>query len=88
MRTKKPSGKSGLISCAGVVRLLTHALMGAAMGLALALTVIRINPAIAMLLDHGGNSAALVFAGIVVTTFTIGAALTGAVFILTEDREY
>jgi len=84
MRAKK---SPGLISPTGVIRLLTHALMGAALGLAFGLTLILLNPTVATLLEHGGSSAVFVFVIAIVTTFSIGAALTGAVFILTEDND-
>jgi hypothetical protein len=55
MRTKKPSG---LISSAGAVRLMSHAMMGAALGLVFGLILTLANPpvAVATLLDHGGSS--------------------------------
>ena len=84
MRTRK---SSDLISPAGLIKLMTHAMMGAALGLAFSLTLILSNPAVASLLDHGGSQAAMVVALTLVTTFTIGATLTGAVFILVEDKQ-
>jgi hypothetical protein len=66
---------------------MTHAMMGAALGLAFTLALILANPAIAELLNHGGRAAAFVLVGTMVTTFAIGAALTGVVFILNEDKE-
>jgi len=38
------------------------------------------------LVDHGGRQAITVFVGTLVLMFGIGATLTGAVFIMTEDR--
>ncbi|WP_339027992.1 hypothetical protein WI604_24175 [Bradyrhizobium symbiodeficiens] len=84
MRAKK---SSDLISPAGLIKLMTHALMGAALGLTFSLTLILSNPAVASLLHHGGSQAAFVFALTLVTTFAIGATLTGAVFILMEDKK-
>jgi hypothetical protein len=46
------------------------------------------NPAVANLLNHGGSPAILVFVLTLVTTFAIGATLTGVVFILAEDKEF
>ncbi|WFU79361.1 hypothetical protein QA645_33435 [Bradyrhizobium sp. CIAT3101] len=66
---------------------MTHAMMGAALGLVFTLALILANPAVAGLLNHGGHAAAFVFVGTMVTTFAIGAALTGVVFILNEDKE-
>ena len=83
MRAKK---SPGLISPTGIIRLMTHAMMGAALGLAFALALILSNPAVANLLSHGGDSAAVVLVATLVTTFAIGATLTGIVFIITEDK--
>ena len=84
MRAKK---SSDLISPTGLIKLMTHAMMGAALGLAFSLALILSNPAVASLLNHGGSQAAMVFALTLVTTFAIGATLTGAVFILTEENQ-
>ena len=84
MRTKK---SSELISASGLIRLMTHAMMGAALGLTFSLTLVLSNPAVANLLNNGGSQAAMVFALTLVTTFAIGATLTGAVFILVEDKQ-
>ncbi|GMP07438.1 MULTISPECIES: hypothetical protein [Bradyrhizobium] len=84
MRAKK---SSDVISPAGLIKLMTHAMMGAALGLAFSLMLILSNPAVASLLDHGGSQAAIVFALTLVTTFAIGATLTGAVFIIVEDKK-
>jgi hypothetical protein len=83
MRAKK----SRLISPTGVIKLMTHAMMGAALGLAFTLALILANPAVAELLNHGGNRAVFVFVVTLVTTFSVGAALTGVVFILNEGKE-
>jgi len=86
MRTRKKP--SGLLSAAGVIKVVAHATMGVAMGLALALVLILVKPAsMTDLLEQGGRSAIYTFVGMLVTTFAIGAALTGAVFILTEDND-
>lgn len=84
MRVKK---SPGLISPTGVIKLLTHATMGAALGLAFSLALILSNPAVAKLLNDGGRQAVVVFALTLVTTFAIGATLTGLVFILAEDKQ-
>jgi hypothetical protein len=84
MRTKK---RTGLASPSGLLRLANHAAMGVAMGLTFALMLVLINPAgIATLIEHGGMQAVAVFVGTLMLTFGIGATLTGAVFILTEDQ--
>jgi hypothetical protein len=88
MRAKKsPKKLPKLISPGGAIKLMTHAMMGAALGLAFTLALILANPAVAELLNHGGSGAASVFVVTLVTTFAIGAALTGIVFILNEDKE-
>ncbi len=84
MRTKK---SSDLISATGLVKLMSHAMMGAALGLAFSLALILCNPAVASLLNHGGGQTATIFALTLVTTFAIGATLTGVVFILSEDKQ-
>ena len=56
------------------------------MGLGFALMLVLIDPAgIATLIADGGNQATAVFVATLVLTFAIGATLSGAVFILTED---
>ena len=84
MRTKK---SSDLISPTGLIKLMTHAMMGAALGLAFSLVLILSNPAVANLLSHGGSQAVIVFVLTLVTTFAIGATLTGVVFILEENKQ-
>ncbi|MBR0970509.1 hypothetical protein [Bradyrhizobium japonicum] len=84
MRAKK---SSDLISPTGLIKLMTHALMGAALGLVFGLALILSNPAVANLLSNGGTQAVVVFALTLVTTFAIGATLTGAVFILVENKQ-
>ncbi|MEK9279058.1 MULTISPECIES: hypothetical protein [unclassified Bradyrhizobium] len=86
MRTKKKP--SGLISPTGAIKVMTHAMMGAALGLLFGLILILANPAVATLLNNGGSPAIFGFVITLVTTFAIGAALTGAVFILVEDKEF
>ncbi len=84
MRTKQ---RTGLASPSGLLRLANHTAMGVAMGLAFALMLVLINPAgVVTLIEHSGRQAVAVFVGTLVLTFGIGATLTGAVFILTEDN--
>jgi hypothetical protein len=83
MRTKKPAG---LASPSGLLRLLSHAAMGVAMGLGFALLLILVNPSgIAILVEHGGTHALIVMVGTLVLTFGIGATVTGVVFVIMED---
>lgn len=83
MRTKKPAG---LVSPSGLLRLLSHAAMGVAMGLAFALFLIFANPSgIAKLVEHGGTHALTVLVGTLALTFGIGATLTGVLFVTMED---
>ena len=85
MHTKRPSG---LITPSGLLKLVGHAAMGVAMGLAFALILILVDPSgIATLIDHGGSQGTTVFVGTLVLTFGIGATLTGVVFIMTENNE-
>ena len=84
MQTRK---RRGLARPLGPTRLVGHAAMGVAMGLAFALLLILVDPAgVATLIAHGGEQAIAVCVGTIVLTFGIGATLTGAIFILTEDR--
>ncbi|MBC9878548.1 hypothetical protein G8O24_14485 [Bradyrhizobium sp. INPA01-394B] len=88
MRAKKsPNKLPSLVSPTGFIKLMTQAMMGAALGLIFTLALLLANPAVAELLNHGGSGAAFVFVGTMVTTFAIGAALTGVVFILDADKE-
>jgi hypothetical protein len=83
VRTRK---SSGLLSPSGLLKLVSHAAMGVAMGLALALVLIVADPSgIANLIALGGGQGSAVFAGTLVLMFGIGATLTGVVFIMTED---
>ena len=62
MRAKKSSKKShSLISPTGLIKLMTHAMMGAALGLAFGLALILSNPAVANLLNRGGSPAVFIF---------------------------
>ena len=84
MRVKK---SLGVISLTGVIRLVTHAMMGVALGLAFGLALVLTNPAVTNLVHDGGGSAVIVFLLTLVMTFAIGATLTGVIFILAEDKE-
>jgi hypothetical protein len=83
MRTRK---SSGLASTSGAITLMIQAMMGAALGLTFGLALVLINPGVAALLRDGGSSAIFVFIVTLVTTFAIGATLTGAVFVLIDDK--
>ena len=82
----RPKKSPELISACGLFKLMTHAMMGAALGLTFSLTLVLSNPAVANLLNNGGSQAAVVVTLTLVTTFAIGATLTGIVFILAEDK--
>ncbi len=84
MRARK---SSGLASPNGAIRLMTHAMMGTALSLILGLLLVLVNPTLAALLQNGSSATRLVFLGTLVMTFAVGATLTGAVFILCEDKE-
>jgi hypothetical protein len=77
-----------LITPSGRLKLVGHAAMGVAMGLAFALTLMLVDPSgIATLIIHGENQGIAVFVGTLVLTFGIGATLTGVGFIIMEDNE-
>ncbi len=81
MRAKK---SEKFLSTATLMGLASHAMMGAAMALGFALLLVIVNPSgIARLLQDAGAN---VFIGTLVTTFGIGSALTGAVFMMTEEN--
>ena len=83
MRTRKPSG---LATPSGLLRLVSHAAMGVAMGLAFALLLILIAPSGSLLLlQHGGSQGLMMVVSRLVASFGIGATLTGAVFIMMEE---
>lgn len=83
MRTKKPAG---LASPSGLLRLLSHAAMGVAMGLAFALFLVLVNPSeIATIVEHGGTHALTELVGTLMLAFGIGATVTGVVFVIMED---
>ncbi len=84
MRMRK---SPGLVSATSAIMLMTQAMMGAALGLAFGLAVVLLNPAITELLQHSGHFSVLVFVATLVATFTIGATLTGAVFILADNKK-
>lgn len=84
MRAKK---SPRLRSSAGVLALMSHALMGAGLGLTFSFALILFNPAVASLLKHSGDPELTVLVVTVATTFSIGATLTGLVFILAQDKE-
>jgi hypothetical protein len=82
VHTKKPSE---LVTPSGLLKLIGHAAMGVAMGLALALLLVLVDPSgIATLV---GSQGITVFVGTLTLTFGIGATLTGAIFIMTEDND-
>jgi hypothetical protein len=84
MQTKKPSG---LLTPSGLLKLVVHAAMGVAMGLAFALILMVMDPSgIAALIQRGGSQDTAAFIGTLMLSFGIGAALTGAVFMMTEDN--
>jgi hypothetical protein len=81
---KKPSPQ---VSASGLLKLIGHAAMGVAMGLGFALILISMNPSdIATLITHGGSQGITVFVATLVLTFGIGATLTGAILIMTEQK--
>jgi hypothetical protein len=83
MRTRKPSG---LATPSGLLRLVSHAAVGVAMGLAFALLLILIAPSGSLLLlQHGGSQGLTMVVSRLVVSFGIGATLTGAVFIMMEE---
>ncbi|MBU6461764.1 MAG: hypothetical protein KGK01_01015 [Bradyrhizobium sp.] len=72
-----------------VLKLLGHAMMGLAVGLAFAFVLTRFDPLGIMAQINNGAVPGItpaILIGIVVLSFAVGATLTGLVFMLTEDR--
>jgi len=80
MPTRK---SSGLMTPSGLLRLVTHAAMGVAMGLAFALFLLLGDRSGSI--QYGGPQAVTMLMTTLVLSFGIGATLTGAVFIMMED---
>ena len=69
------------------MKLASNAVMGIAMALVFVLTLnVLDRSGIARLIDHSQGATVLVFVGTVVTTFGMGATLTGLILIMTEDN--
>jgi hypothetical protein len=82
VQTKKPPGLH-----TPWLRLLGHAAMGVAMGLAFALILILMERSdIATAIDRGESQGSLGSVATLVLNFGIGATLTGLVFMMTEDN--
>jgi hypothetical protein len=76
-----------LVTRTGLLKLVGHAAMGVALGLGFALILILMERSgVAVTADRGGSQVSLEFVGMLVLSFGIGATLTGAVFMLTEDN--
>jgi membrane glycosyltransferase len=86
---KSMRAKTSTLLLTSVVKLLAHATMGLAIGLAFAFFVTRFDPLGIMALIGGGLVPGLtpsILVGIIVMSFTVGTTLTGFVFMITEDR--
>jgi hypothetical protein len=75
-----------LVTPSGLLRLIGHAAMGVAMGLAFALLLMLIDlSGNTLLVQHGGSQGIATSVGMLVLSFGIGATVTGAVFIMMEE---
>jgi hypothetical protein len=86
---KSMRAKTSTVLLTSVVKLLGHATMGAAIGLAVAFFVTRFDPLGIMALIGGDMATGMtpsILVGIIVLSFTVGTTLTGLVFMITEDR--
>jgi hypothetical protein len=82
VQTRKPSG---LVTPSWLLKLMGHAATGVAMGLAFALILIVTDPSgISTLIARSGSKG--LFVGALAVTFGVGATLTGAAFLMTEDH--
>ena len=81
--------KTSAILLTSIVKLLGHATMGVAIGLAFAFFVTRFDPLGIMALVGGGLVPGMtpsILVGIIVLSFTVGTTLTGFAFMMMEDR--
>ncbi len=81
--------RSILLTPSVAMKLASNAVMGIAMAVVFALTLnVLGRSSIARLIDHSADQGTTVpvFVGTVVTTFGIGATLTGLILIMTEDN--
>ena len=81
--------KTSAILLTSIVKLLGHATMGVAIGLAFAFFVTRFDPLGIMALIGGGLVPGMtpsILVGIIVLSFTVGTTLTGFAFMMMEDR--
>ena len=81
--------KTSTLLLTSVVKLLGHATMGGAIGLAVAFFVTRFDPLGIMTLVGGDMATGMtpsILVGIIVLSFAVGTTLTGLVFMITEDR--
>jgi hypothetical protein len=72
-----------------VLKLLSHAMMGIAVGLAFAFVLTRFDPlGLISQINNGADPGMTpaILSGIIVLSFALGATLTGLIFMLTEDR--
>jgi len=86
---KSMRAKTSTVLLTSVVKLLGHATMGVAIGLAVAFFVTRFDPLGIMALVGGDKEPGMtpsILVGIIVLSFTVGTTLTGFVFMITEDR--
>jgi hypothetical protein len=86
---KSMRAKTSTVLLTSVVKLLGHAAMGVAIGLAVAFFVTRFDLLGIMALIGGDKEPGMtpsILVGIIVMSFTVGTTLTGLVFMITEDR--
>jgi hypothetical protein len=71
-----------------VLKVASQTVMGIAMGLALTLILTGVDQqGVVRLIDHdAGQDAVFVFVGTIVTTFGLGATLSGLILIMTENN--
>jgi hypothetical protein len=82
--------KTSAVVLTSAVKLLSHATMGLALGLAIAFFVTRFDP-LGIMAKVGGDMVpgvtTPILTGIIVLSFTVGTTLTGLAFMIMEDRE-
>lgn len=81
--------KTSTVLLTSAVKLMGHATMGLAIGLAFAFFVTRFDPLGIMGLVRGDMEPGMtpsILVGIIVLSFTVGTTLTGFAFMMMEDR--
>jgi hypothetical protein len=89
VKSMRAKTKTSTVLLTSAVKLMGHATMGLAIGLAFAFFVTRFDPLGIMGLVRGDMEPGMtpsILVGIIVLSFTVGTTLTGFAFMMMEDR--